>query len=109
MSKKIFMAAALLLTSVAASAETIEIKVFGMVCGYCAQGVEKNLRAIAATQDVLVSIENKLVVVTTRNGEAIADGDLRKAITDAGYDVKGISRTQRSIEQLRGEMRQAAN
>ena len=103
-----FLVVASLMLAGSASAETIEIKVFGMVCGYCAQGVEKNLRAIAATRDVEVSIDKKLVVVATREGEVIADADLRKAIADAGYDVKGISRTQRSIDELRGEMRQAS-
>jgi mercuric ion binding protein len=102
------MTVAMMLAGATASAGTIEIKVFGMVCGYCAQGVEKNLRAIAATGDVFVSIENKLVAVVTRDGQDIPDAALRKAITDAGYDVKGITRTQRTLDEVRGEFRQAS-
>jgi hypothetical protein len=59
------------------------------------------LRKNPATQDVLVSLEHKLVAISTRDGTDIADVDLTRALTDAGYDVKGITRTQRSIAEIR--------
>jgi copper chaperone CopZ len=98
----------LLLGAGVASAETIEMKVHGMVCGFCAQGIEKSLRKHPATSDVLVSLENKLVVVQTHDGREIPDAVLTKAIKDAGYDLKEISRSQRPIEEFRGQLRQAA-
>ena len=82
-------------------AATIEMTVNGLVCGFCAQGIEKTLRKNPATQDVLVSLENRLVAVVTKDDTDIADVDLRKALTDAGYDVKAIERTQHSMEELR--------
>jgi copper chaperone CopZ len=97
-----------LLAAGAASAETIEMKVHGMVCGFCAQGIEKSLRKHPATRDVLVSLENKLVVVQTRDGQGIPDAVLAKAIEDAGYDLKQISRSQRPMEEFRGQLRQAS-
>ena len=39
------------------------MKVYGLVCGFCAQGIEKTLRKNPATADVVVSLENKLVAV----------------------------------------------
>lgn len=86
-----------------ASAATIEMKVHGLVCGFCAQGIEKILRENPATDGVVVSLENKLVVVTTKQGTDIADADLTKAITEAGYSVKGITRTSRTLEEVRKE------
>jgi copper chaperone CopZ len=94
-----------LLTGVA-NAGTIEMKVYGLVCGFCAQGIEKTLRRNPATADVVVSLEDKLVAVATREGTDISDAELTKALTDSGYDVKGISRTQRSLEQIRTELKQ---
>lgn len=88
-------------------AETIEMMVNGLVCGFCAQGIEKTLRKNSATQDVLVSLENRLVAVVTKQGTDIADADLRKALTDAGYDVKSIQRTQHSMEELRSRVKVA--
>jgi copper chaperone CopZ len=87
----------------AASAATIEMKVHGLVCGFCAQGIEKILRENPATDGVMVSLDRKLVVVTTKKGADISDADLTKAITQAGYTVKGITRTSRTLEEVRKE------
>ena len=65
-------------TATAASAGTIEMKVYGLVCGFCAQGIEKTLRKNPATADVVVSLENKLVAVITREGQDISDADLTR-------------------------------
>ena len=92
------------LLGVNAAAATIEMKVYGLVCGFCAQGIEKTLRKNAATADVLVSLENQLVVVGTRPDTDISDAELTKALTDAGYDVKGITRTDRSLADIRASL-----
>jgi copper chaperone CopZ len=105
MRNSFFAAAVLMLSSIAASATTIEMKVYGLVCGFCAQGIEKTLRKNLATEDVVVSLENKLVAISTRDGTDISDADLTKALTDAGYDVKGIARTQRSMAEIRQSLK----
>lgn len=88
-----------------AHAATIEMTVNGLVCGFCAQGIEKTLRKNPATADVLVSLENRLVAVATKQGADIPDAQLRKALTDAGYDVKAIERTDRTMEEVRARMK----
>lgn len=92
---------ALLVGGASAHAKTIEMKVYGMVCGFCAQGIEKILRENPATQEVFVSLENKLVVVETSGSRDISDAALRAAIKDAGYEVKEIARTERSLGEIR--------
>jgi len=52
------------------------------------------LRKIPATADVVVSLENKLVILRPRDSANIAGAELRKAVTDAGCDLKPI--TQRN-------------
>jgi periplasmic mercuric ion binding protein len=106
MRKLIFCAIALI--AGAANAGTIEMKVYGLVCGFCAQGIEKTLRKNPATADVIVSLEHKLVAIATRDGADISDAELTQALTDSGYDVKGITRTQRSLDEIRAEIKQAA-
>jgi len=95
------------LLGVGIQADTIEMKVYGLVCGFCAQGIDKTLRRNPATADVLVSLEHKLVAVSTREGQDIPDAELTKALTDSGYDVKGITRTKRSLEAIRAEIGKA--
>lgn len=100
-----FLLAALLAFGSLANAATIEMTVNGLVCGFCAQGIEKTLRKNPATEDVVVSLENRLVAVATKPGTDIDDGALRKALTNAGYDVKAIVRTDRSIEVIREQLK----
>jgi len=100
------MLGAMVLLAGIARADTIEMKVYGLVCGFCAQGIDKTLRKNPATADVFVSLEHQLVAVATREGQDIPDDVLRKALTDSGYDVKVISRTQRSLDAIRAEVGQ---
>ena len=104
--KRTLLFSILVFASAVASADTIEMKVYGLVCAFCAQGIEKTLRKNPATEDVVVSLEHKLVAVATREGQDIPDAELTQALTDSGYDVKGITRTQRSLEQIRAELKQ---
>ena len=84
-----------------AAAATIEIGVNGLVCAFCAQGIEKKLRAFPATVDVVVSLEKKLVALATKDGTDIGDEELRKALTDAGYAVKSIRREAETLDDVR--------
>src|SRR5262245_26435045 len=106
--KKILLTTLTLLFATAANADTIEMKVYGLVCSFCAQGIEKTLRKNPATADVVVSLEDKLVAVATREGQDISDADLTQALTDSGYDVKGITRTKRSIDDIRAQLKHMA-
>lgn len=85
-------------------ATTIEMTVNGLVCGFCAQGIEKTLRKNPATDEVFVSLEHRLVAVATKADADIADATLRDALRDSGYDVVAINRTDRPIAAIRGEL-----
>jgi copper chaperone CopZ len=99
----------LLLTCMAgasAQATTIEMKVNGLVCAFCAQGIDKQLRKFPATADVVVSLEQKLVALALKDGQDIPDADLMRALTNAGYTVKAIERTQTPIAEVRERLKQ---
>lgn len=98
---KLIIATALLFVSSLASAKTIEMDVNGLVCAFCAQGIEKSLRAFPATDAVFVSLENRIVAVHLKDGADIDDATLRKAITDSGYTVVAIRRTDESLDAIR--------
>jgi len=87
-------------------AATIEMNVNGLVCAFCAQGIEKQLRKFPATADVIVSLEQKLVAVALKGGQDIPDTELRRALTNAGYTVKAIQRTETPLAELRERLKQ---
>ena len=96
----------LLLASASVQAATIEMNVNGLVCGFCAQGIAKQLRKFPATADVIVSLEHKLVAVALKDGQDIPDTELRRALTNAGYSVKAIQRTETPLVELREHLKQ---
>ena len=98
---------ALLTVASISTAATIEMTVNGLVCAFCAQGIEKKLKKFPATAEVVVSLEHRLVAVALKDGQDIPDADLRKALTDAGYTVKSISRSDTSIADVRERLKQA--
>jgi copper chaperone CopZ len=100
------LAAALLAVAASSTAATIEMTVNGLVCAFCAQGIEKKLKKFPATAEVVVNLEHRLVAVALKDGQDIADADLRKALTDAGYTVKSISRSETPIADVRERLKQ---
>ena len=96
-----------LLLSTIGRAETIEVTVNGLVCGFCAQGIEKRLRTFPATAEVLVSLEQRLVAVALQPDLDISDAELTEALEGAGYAVKAIRRTTTSIAALQEQVQAA--
>ena len=99
------MFAASIFVANASQAKTISINVDGLVCALCARGIEKKMKAQSATDKVFVSLEKKVVAVLLKDGQDIADDKLKTEITDAGYVVKGISRSDESLDAIRARVK----
>jgi copper chaperone CopZ len=91
-------------TAPMAAAETVEMTVNGLVCGFCVASIEKTLRKNPATEDVVISLEHRLVAVAVKPGAEIDDEALRQALEESGYAVKAIVRTDRSIASIRQQV-----
>lgn len=93
-----------LLLSAAAFAqatETITAHVNGMVCAFCAQGIEKKARALPQTQDVYVNLKKKIVAVQIKDGEKLDTKTVVTLVKDAGYDVTEINTVDETTAALR--------
>jgi mercuric ion binding protein len=87
-----------------AEARSLRIEVNGLVCAFCADGITRAFKKEAATADVFVSLEDKLVAVQLKDGTDITDAVATKLLTDAGYTVVGIQRTDATVAQIKTEM-----
>jgi mercuric ion binding protein len=76
----------------AVSADTIKATVNGMVCGFCATGIEKTFRAQPEVKSVDVDLENKLVTIQTKAGQKMDDAKIKKLLGNAGYSVVAVAR-----------------
>lgn len=73
-------------------AETVDVKVSGMVCSMCAQGIQKKFSSQDSVKKLNVDMDNKLVTIETKDGQTISDETIKSLITEAGYNVANISR-----------------
>ncbi|MES2683734.1 MAG: heavy-metal-associated domain-containing protein [Pseudomonadota bacterium] len=83
--------------------QSITMKVDGLVCAFCAQGIEKKLKGFAATDGVYVNLEHGLVAMGLKTGTDVPDAELTSTLTDAGYTVKGISRSAQPLSAIQKE------
>lgn len=89
--KKLFIMV-LLLGAVNVMAETVDVKVSGMVCSMCAQGIQKKFSSQESIKKLNVDMDNKMVSIETKDGQTISDETIKALITEAGYNVAGITR-----------------
>lgn len=75
-----------------AEAETIDIKVKGLVCDFCARAMEKTLQRTGKTEDIEIDLNKGQVRIETRAGQSMTDQEIEQAITDSGYHLVEISR-----------------
>lgn len=88
-----------------ATTVTLKIAVNGMVCAFCAQGIEKKMRSLAQTQDVYVDLKHKVVAVQLKDGQTLAHDTVAALIKDAGYDVTKIENVGETAQQIRAAIR----
>lgn len=102
--KKLILCVLLGLHGTAQAVQTITAQVNGMVCAFCAQGIEKKARALPQTDDVYVNLKQKIVAVQVRDGQNIPVDTIKNLIKEAGYDVKQIETVDDTTAAIRARM-----
>ena len=78
--------------SASISAETIRTTVNGMVCAFCATGIEKTFRRQSEVESVKVDLKEKLVTIKTKPGKTLSDAKVKEIVTYSGYTMGKIVR-----------------
>lgn len=73
-----------------AAGETVNVKVLGLVCEFCAQTIEKVFMDTGEVETVDVDLNNAIIKINMKDGEAFSDDDITGHIKDAGYAVEDI-------------------
>jgi copper chaperone CopZ len=104
--KKLITTTALLIAALPSWAATsMKVTVNGMVCAFCAQGIEKRLSKMSATQAVFVDLKRKTVLVQAKDGQALDGKAISAEIVDSGYDVVKLEAVQQSVAELKAELK----
>lgn len=103
--KKIFIATLLVMSLTSAFAVTsMKATVNGMVCAFCAQGIEKRISKMPATKAVYVDLKKKTVVVEPKDGMSLDQKTIMEEVKDAGYDVVKVESVAKSVAEIKAEL-----
>ncbi len=82
-----------LISAVALAApQAFKLGVDGLACPFCAYGIEKKLSAVEGVENINIDIETGTVTVTMADGVTLDEKEARKAIKDAGFDLRSFER-----------------
>ncbi len=91
--------------SSAFSVESVKATVNGMVCAFCAQGIEKRLSGMPATQAVFVDLKKKIVAVQAKDGQTLDSAAISHEIREAGYEVTKLETVPQSVADIKAQMK----
>ena len=93
--KKIFIVAAVLLTSIFANAQfqTASLTAAGLTCAMCTKAIYNSLEKIPAVEKVDADIKSSQFIITFKKGVAVDPDQLKNAVEDAGFSVSRFKMT----------------
>lgn len=68
------------------TSQEIKVGVKGMVCAFCAQGIEKNFMKLPEVSKVEVSLEKKYVIIKFKDGLSLPKEKIAEILKEAGYE-----------------------
>jgi mercuric ion binding protein len=104
--KKIIIALVMGITTISSmAANSVKVTVNGMVCAFCAQGIEKRISKMDATKAVFVDLKKKTVAIEAKEGQTLDAKAISAEIVDAGYDVVKIEPVSQSVAEIKAELK----
>lgn len=83
----LLMGFALLLPATAWTQE-LELEINGMVCAFCAQGIERSLKRDPAVKDVKVDLGEMRVDVSLHEGQELSKSRANEIVRSSGYELR---------------------
>ena len=68
----------------------LTVNVQGMVCSFCAQGIEKKFKEEQAVDKIHVDLDKMQVHLMLKKDQKISEEQIKKIIEDSGFSFKGV-------------------
>ncbi len=78
----------------AAYANTLIAKIDGMVCAFCAVGLEEQIKKDPATSTVKISMDDSTVTVISKPEKTVLPKTIEKAVYYMGFTLKDLKETK---------------
>lgn len=81
-----------IIISTSVMARKVDVKVPGMVCQVCVQGMHNQFKSAVKNpdNDIKVNLDSKIVTLNL-NKDSLSDKEIKKRVKDAGYNVASIT------------------
>ena len=89
----------------AGDAGTVKFAGNGMVCAFCAQGIEKRLTKMSENGPLYINLAQRVVAVEPKPGRTIDVAKVRAQIVEAGYEVTATQPVPQTVAEIRAEMK----
>jgi mercuric ion binding protein len=80
----------LLSSAIYADNHQVIVGVDGMVCAFCAQGLNKKFTGHSSVKSLDVDLEKKILKVTLKDGATMNEEEARNLVKDAGYKFRSF-------------------
>jgi cation transport ATPase len=80
---------------------SIKADVKGMVCAFCAQGIEARLKKNQASKDIYVNLKNRVVAVELKEGQTYSLESFKADIEESGYTVAKVEYVSDPVSAIR--------
>jgi copper chaperone CopZ len=91
----------MLLALPSGAVESLKFTVHGMVCAFCAQGIERRVAKLGVSQDIYVDLKKKIVAVQAREGQVLDSQAIAAEIVEAGFAVVKIEPVSQSVAEIK--------
>jgi cation transport ATPase len=104
MKKLLVLLVGILMATPVLAATSIKAEVNGMVCAFCAKGIEKKLNAMPEGNGSYVDLKSRVVVLELKDGQDVSLETFSKVIKDAGYSVSKVDKVSQSVADIKAEV-----
>ena len=87
------------------AATSIKAEVNGMVCAFCAKGIEKKLNAMPEAKGAFVNLKRRIVVLELKDNQDVPIERFTIVIEEAGYSVSKVDKVDQSIQTIKDAMK----
>ena len=88
-----------LMASVAKAEETATLQVSGVVCSFCAQGIQKRFQQTGVIKSVSVDLDKHEVGLEFLEDKTLTDAEIGSLLESAGYNLLKVQRSMKLNEQ----------
>jgi copper chaperone CopZ len=86
----------------------VQLTVDGLVCNFCATNISKTFSKLPEVSDVYVNLAAKAVLLQLKEGKKLPEDQTKQIVTDAGFNLRGISYPKDSFNSIKENLKKSA-